>query len=110
MNVLEEFKNYKRDFIMINSDTAMLIHIFTKDIEHSLEDIILEDHEQYIKDITSIYKKSAKQLFKQFEGNDCISFVKALRNECNNVLKKDKKRKAKITKLYENHRNKRHTR
>lgn len=88
MNVLEEFKNYKRDFILLNRTTAMLIHIFEKDNAHDLEDIILEEHDEYYKDMTSLYKTSAQQLIKQFEGNDCILFIKALRDECNKIINK----------------------
>lgn len=31
MNVLDEFKNYKRKFIQISPRTAILLHIFSKD-------------------------------------------------------------------------------
>lgn len=33
MNVLDEFKNYKRKFIQISPRTAILLHIFSKDFE-----------------------------------------------------------------------------
>lgn len=92
MNVLDEFKNYKRDFILLNRTTAMLIHIFEKDSTHDLEDIILEEHDEYCKDMTSLYKDSAKQLIKQFKGNDCMLFIKALRDECNKEIEKNNKR------------------
>lgn len=101
MNVLDEFKKYKRDFILLNRTTAMLIHIFEKDIDRDLEDIILEDHEEYDKNMISTYKDSAKQLFKQFEGNECVAFIRALRDECDNYLEKDAKRKAKMAKIVE---------
>lgn len=48
MNVLDEFKNYKRKFIQISHRTAMLMHIFEKS-DDDFEDIILSDHEEYYK-------------------------------------------------------------
>ena len=46
MNVLDEFKNYKRKFIQISHRTAILMHIFEKS-DDDFEDIILSDHEEY---------------------------------------------------------------
>lgn len=40
MNVLDEFKNYKRKFIQISHRTAILMHIFEKS-DDDFEDIIL---------------------------------------------------------------------
>ena len=40
MNVLDEFKNYKRKFIQISPRTAILLHIFSKDSD-DFEDIVL---------------------------------------------------------------------
>lgn len=48
MNVLDEFKNYKRKFIQISHRTAILMHIFEKSND-DFEDIILSDHEEYYK-------------------------------------------------------------
>lgn len=74
MNVLDEFKNYKRKFIQISHRTAILMHIFEKS-DDDFEDIILSDHEEYYKQNhnINIYKEAADQFFKQFEGNDNIS-------------------------------------
>jgi hypothetical protein len=44
MNVLDEFKNYKRKFIQISPRTAILLHIFSKDSD-DFEDIVLLDFE-----------------------------------------------------------------
>lgn len=44
MNVLDEFKNYKRKFIQISPRTAILLHIFSKDSD-DFEDIVLLDME-----------------------------------------------------------------
>lgn len=99
MKVLNEFKNYKRDFILLNRNTAMLIHMFNKDSTHDLEDIVLEDHDEYLKNMVEIHKESAKQLLKQFEGNECVAFIEALRDECNNYLNKDKECKETIKHL-----------
>ena len=48
MNVLDEFKNYKRKFVQISHRTAILMHIFEKS-DDDFEDIILSDHEEYYK-------------------------------------------------------------
>lgn len=34
MNVLDEFKNYKRKFIQISPRTAILLHIFSMELEN----------------------------------------------------------------------------
>ena len=38
---------------------------------------------------TKIYKDAADQFFKQFEGNECLYFVRCLRDKCNEMLKKN---------------------
>lgn len=62
MNVLDEFKNYKRKFIQISHRTAILMHIFEKSND-DFEDIILSDHEEYYKQNhnINIYKEAADQ-------------------------------------------------
>lgn len=83
------FKKYDRKFIQLRQDICMLIHLFKKDEEHSWEDIWLQDFEcVYEKDML-IYEEAAKQFIDQLEGNWCISFLKALRNECDNRIEKD---------------------
>lgn len=93
MNVLDEFKNYKRKFIQISHRTAILMHIFEKS-DDDFEDIILSDHEEYYKQNhnINIYKEAADQFFKQFEGNECLlqeykttydNFILGLENESN---------------------------
>lgn len=66
MNVLDEFKNYKRKFIQISPRTAILLHIFSKDSD-DFEDIVLLDNEGYREKsyCTKIYKDAADQFFKQ---------------------------------------------
>ena len=93
MNVLDEFKNYKREFIQISPRTAILMHIFEKEGD-DFEDIILSDHEEYHKqNYLTIYKESAEQFIKQFEGNECLYFIRCLRDKCNEMLEKDDKEK-----------------
>lgn len=57
MNVLDEFKNYKRKFIQISPRTVILLHIFSKDSD-DFEDIVLLDNEGYREKsyCTKIYK------------------------------------------------------
>ena len=70
MNVLDEFKNYKRKFIQISHRTAILMHIFEKSND-DFEDIILSDHEEYYKQNhnINIYKEAADQFFKLIQAN-----------------------------------------
>lgn len=101
MNVLDEFKNYKREFIQISHRVAILMHIFEK-VDDDFEDIILNDHEEYSKQNLNInvYKNAADQFFKQFEGNECIYFVRCLRDKCNEMLKEyDEKTKTSAIKI-----------
>lgn len=89
MNVLDEFKKYEREFIQLSPKTMMLINIFSKE-DDDFEDIMLSDHEEYyIKTHgTNIYANAADQLFKQFEGHECIYFVRCLRDKCDEIIKK----------------------
>lgn len=91
MNVLKEFKNYKRKFIQLSHKTVILIHIFEKSNDN-FEDIILSDHEEYYKQNHNIdiYKEAADQFFKQLEGNECLYFVECLRDKCNEMIKEHK--------------------
>lgn len=91
MNVLDEFKNYKRKFIQISHRTAILMHIFEKS-DDDFEDIILSDHEEYYKQNHNI------NIYK--EANECLCFVECLRDKCNKMLEehKDKVQKLKSNK------------
>lgn len=86
MNVLDEFKNYKRKFIQISHRTAILMHIFEKSND-DFEDIILSDHEEYYKQNhnINIYKEAADQYF-----------VECLRDKCNEMLKEHEDRVQKL--------------
>ena len=57
MNVLDEFKNYKRKFIQISHRTAILMHIFEKS-DDDFEDIILT--------VSLFYTYYDKNLFKRY--------------------------------------------
>lgn len=72
MNVLDEFKNYKRKLIQISHRTAILMHIFEKSND-DFEDIILSDHEEYYKQNhnINIYKEAME--LENFFNNDNIS-------------------------------------
>ena len=83
------FKQYDRKFIQLNRDTALLLHFFTKDSEHSWEDIWLQDLTGvYEKDIL-LYEEAAKQFIDQLEGLWCIRFLRALRDECDKRIQED---------------------
>lgn len=99
---MDDFKNYKREFIQVSSDTVMLLHIFEKDTEHSIEDVSLaEDYDVYEEAMYNLRKEAAAQFIKQLEGNECIAFVKALKEECENYLEKNTQKQNQVTDLYE---------
>lgn len=93
MNVLNEFKNYKREFIQISPRKAMLLHIFSKE-DDDFEDLVMADHEEFYKWSNNLvlYKLAADQFFKQFEGNECIAFVTCLRDKCNEMINEHDKK------------------
>lgn len=76
------FKKYDRKFIQLDINTAMLIHLFEKDSEHSWEDIWLQDFTGVYERDMLLYKEAAKQFIDQLEGNWCVAFLEALRDEC----------------------------
>lgn len=87
MNSEEFFKKYDRKFIQINRDTAILIHLFEKDKNHSWEDLWLHDFVGVYEKDFALYKESAKQFIDQLEGHWCLAFIEALRDVCNDVIK-----------------------
>lgn len=47
---VDNFENYDRKLIKLNSDTAILLHIFKKKPNHHFEDwMVLQDNEEYFK-------------------------------------------------------------
>jgi hypothetical protein len=38
-----------------------------------------------------MFQEAAEQFIHQLEGNWCIAFLKALRNECDKIIKKENK-------------------
>lgn len=83
------FKNYKRKLIQTSKDTAILIHIFEKDVDHSFEDAWLHDLTGVYKTDMELLRGSAKQLIDQLEGTWCRAFLEALRDECNARIEQD---------------------
>lgn len=83
MNVLDEFKNYKRKFIQISPRTAILLHIFSKDSD-DFEDIVLLDNEGYreksycTKNLQKTQQISSLNNLKEIK---CLCFVKYLRDK-----------------------------
>ena len=75
MNVLDEFKNYKRKFIQISHRTAILMHIFEK-ADDDFEDMILSDHKEYCKQNhgIDIYKEAAgDEILRTYDIRDKIN-------------------------------------
>ena len=83
------FKNYKRKFIQLDKDVAILIHIFEKDSDHSFEDAWLHDLTGVYETDLELLRDSAKQLIDQLEGNWCRAFLEALRDECDKRIEQD---------------------
>ena len=92
------FKKYDRRFIQLDHNTVMLIHLFEKDLDHSFEDIWLNDFTKVAEYDYNLYEIAAKQFIVQLEGNYCISFLKALREECDKIIEEDRIRKEKTCK------------
>ena len=82
MSIDKFFKNYKRKLIQLHKDTAILIHIFEKDTDHSFEDVWLHDLTGVYETDIELLRGSAKQLIDQLEGHWCRAFLEALRDEC----------------------------
>ena len=92
------FKKYDRKFIQLNKDIVILIHIFEKNSAHTWEDIWLQDSIEIYKKDTLLYEEAAKQFIKQLKGHYCISFLEALRNECDKHVQKYKEQYKKFDK------------
>lgn len=102
-NILNNpFKKYTRKFIQLSRNVVLLLHIFEKDVDHSWEDVHLQDFEGVYETDYNIHREAAKQLINQLEGHWCIMFLEALRDECNKIIEEDKKRCEEIEKKYEN--------
>lgn len=96
------FKEYTRRFIQLNRDTALLLHIFTKDFDHSWEDVHLQDFTGVYEADYNIHREAAKQFIKQLEGHWCIMFLEALRDECNSLIEEDNIKCRELEEKYEN--------
>lgn len=83
------FKDYKRKFIQLSRDNAMLIHLFEKDPDHSWEDVNLHDFNGVQEHDFFLFREAAKQFILQLEGKWCRAFLQALRDECDERIKED---------------------
>lgn len=88
---VDNFENYDRKLIKLNSDTAILLHIFKKKPNHHFEDwMVLQDNEEYFKkECVPDYEDAARQFVKQFEGEECMAFVIALKNELERIIQEN---------------------
>lgn len=61
--------------------------------------MVLQDNEEYFKKECVHYEDAARQFVKQFEGEECMAFVIALKNELERMIQEDeyKRNKAMIT-------------
>ena len=88
---VKDFNNYKRHFIQLRPDTAILLHIFQRDCDKNFETCWLDDNEKYYGTDHECIKDAAHQLLLQLEGHYCDAFIEALRDECNEILNHSKK-------------------
>lgn len=95
---IENFKEYHRHLIQLSPNTAMMIHLFNKDLDDEWESVWLDDNEKYSIEDFECITESAHQLILQLEGNWCDAFIKALRDECDVILEESKRRKNEIKK------------
>lgn len=83
-----EFKEYKRKCILLNNNTAMLIHILSAS-EMDLETIMIDEMVQGgIESKTDVYKEAAEQFINQLEENECLYFIEALKGKCEEYIKR----------------------
>lgn len=100
---VDNFENYDRKLIKLNSDTAILLHIFKKKLNHHFEDwMVLQDNEEYFKkECIPHYEDAARQFVKRFEGEECMAFVIALKNELERMIQEDEYKRNKAKRLPE---------
>lgn len=83
-----EFKEYKRKCILLNNNTAMLIHILSAS-DMDLETIMIDEMvEGGIESKTDVYKEAAEQFINQLEENECLYFIEALKEKCEEYIKR----------------------
>ena len=83
-----EFKEYKRKLILLNNNTAMLIHILSAS-DMDLETIMINEMiEGGIESKTDVYKEAAEQFINQLEENECLYFIEALKEKCEEYIKR----------------------
>lgn len=95
---VENFKEYHRHLIQLRPEIAMMIHLFHRDSDDTWESIWLDDNDKYAEEDYDCVKESAHQLILQLEGHWCDAFIKALRDECNQILEDSNKRVQKLSK------------
>jgi hypothetical protein len=98
----EAFTNYRRIPIQASRTSYMIIHMFEYAPDH-IEDIMQPD-ELHSKMCDVDFNESADQFFKQLEGDDCVAFIKAMRDKCNELLIGVDERQAEVRKMIEKRR------
>lgn len=92
------FKKYDRKFIQLSRNIGMLIHLFEKDFDHSWEDVLLQDFTGVYERDHFLYRDAAKQFIDQLEGNWCVAFLEALRDECDKHIQEHREQCKKFDK------------
>jgi outer membrane lipopolysaccharide assembly protein LptE/RlpB len=81
---MNDFKNYKRKPIILNSHCVMLIHLFKR--FDDLEDLWMHDQEAGLMP-PELYRDAAKQLIEQLEGQYCDLFIDELNKQIQTIRK-----------------------
>ena len=96
------FTNYKRIPIQTSRTSYMIIHMFEYHPDH-IEDI-MQPEELHNQMCNVDFNESADQFFKQLEGDDCIAFIRAMKNKCDELLVGSDERQAELHAMMEKRR------
>ena len=84
--------DYERKLILLRDDVVLMMHLFYRRGVHNLESAVLQDeNEKYLEADYNVYKDAAHQFMLQLEGNSCVSFLEALKNEIEQKLEEEYK-------------------
>jgi hypothetical protein len=95
---VDDYKHYRRFPIILGKNDIAVIHVFSR--YDNLEDACwMSDNDEYFRSRYDTFKESAEQFIDQLEGAYCEAFIIALRDRCNEILKREKDDADNITDL-----------
>lgn len=92
---LSKWRCYDRMPFQISAHACIQIVLWKRNVG-GLEDIWLHDHNDLQRASWEMYQRAADQFHKQLEGQDCIAFWQALRDEANKVIEAWERAKAQL--------------